>query len=1445
MLRTATSSSSSSGAQLSLSFWSFFLPALFAVSLWLSPAPVQAQDQSEASLTKAERSKLDGRFERVVRKSQSSRLEAKIQEIKELTLRQPSPPLSLRRGGRLSGDEQFSGMESSTGALLGKREISGQAGRSALRRSVLDVRPDGRKPNGEPVYDAIVKSGSLPDLRSPGVTVVSHFDGFATVRATPSGLEDLAESSAVTAVRSPKMAEPQNDVGAAEVGARTLNSGVVGGTEYKGEGTLTCIIDSGVDWSHPDFTDENGNTRIRAVWDQIDDSTNVSTPAENDPSRFRQGFDPSYGSEYLREDIQAALNGNGSVNQEDIDGHGTHVAGTAVSSGEAYLRSSGTKRYRGAAPEADIIAVKAGNASFSSFNWLNGVVYCQDVAEAAGKPVVINLSLGGDFAPHDGSEPETRALNQLGRPGSAIVAAAGNSGSPIHTQKSLPSGDSVDVGINVTQYVPNDGRLNDSYFTSLWAYESGPYEVSVYTPDNQDTLTVAVDGSQSVRDTLTTTPRGAIFLESSVRGNGRYFLIQSIDAIGSQPPAEGEWTVRIRHKGNSDTSVHGWFLSSALGGSEGRGSASFVEANNRFTVSSPATSKGVIAVGNYVQRTRWSVAGQGPPIGLGLPRGVITPSSSRGPTVDGRMKPAVAAPGTFTASALSDDAPVNPTSPFVVGNGRHQMLAGTSMSAPLTSGSVALLMQEDPSLSTDEVRELLRSTARVDRQVQIRGGPPNQTFGAGKLNALRALTALRGEAAPLEVLSYDQPAGLDQSTSVTLGPSGAERAALRFTPTQDGRVSGTYLSLAPNGPTDPANGLSDSLQVEVWTDSSGVPGRQIGNTVSVDTSALRGFSPNAVDLSATGAAVQAGEDYHIVVDRKEGSGSVELLAETAGPTAGRSTTFGGSSWSGTGNDLVVRVQVRTDVTPPPAVSGLGVETANPQDVSLSWEGAEAPDLGQYLIYRDTRPISSSPDLVPFDTVAAQETSYTDTAATEGRTYYYRFTSADRTGNESPVSGPASAFLYPEQVQAQFSRSFGEGGSSSGDYRLLALPGTVDQDIGEVLPGQSGIDWSVLWDDGSQEGFLTEYDGSGTFNFQPGRGFWAVSKEGVDVASTFATVSLQADTATTIPLHEGWNIISNPFGKPVPWAAVDAANEEQLQPPFGFEGTFAQRDTLASAETGRAFYFLNDQGLEELVIPYPGAPRQADAPEPALAEEAPAGPSVTLTAAPSGDRSATSTVRVRSPAGDQNAPSTVVAPTRQFETASLRIRDESAERSRRDLLASEERKLSENQTVPLVLQSDTTSARIRAEVEGLKNASVALIDQESGQTYDLHARGKEKVAVTVSLPSDGKSRYELAIGTDAHVQEQARSVKPESVTLRAAPNPVRNRATVRYTLPEETEVRLEMYDVLGRRVATLDSGRKRAGVHRVRFSPSGLSSGVYFGRLKAGEKSVTQKVTVVR
>jgi hypothetical protein len=90
------------------------------------------------------------------------------------------------------------------------------------------------------------------------------------------------------------------------------------------------------------------------------------------------------------------------------------------------------------------------------------------------------------------------------------------------------------------------------------------------------------------------------------------------------------------------------------------------------------------------------------------------------------------------------------------------------------------------------------------------------------------------------------------------------------------------------------------------------------------------------------------------------------------------------------------------------------------------------------------------------------------------------------------------------------------------------------------------------------------------------------------------------------------------------------------------------------------------------------------------------------------------------------------------------------------------------------------------------------------------------------------------------------VTPSTVALLpVAPNPVVGVANLRYELPEATAVRLQVFDLLGRRVATLADGEKPAGRHEVSWRSAGLASGTYFVRLQAGSTAQTQMLRLVR
>ena len=159
-----------------------------------------------------------------------------------------------------------------------------------------------------------------------------------------------------------------------------------------GKGVLIACIDSGVDYAHRDFRNEDGTTRIFSLWDQ--------TIPGNPPEGYR------IGTEYTREEINAALQSTSLaeraklVPSRDTSGHGTAVLAIAAGNG---AESQGV--YRGVAPESELLVVKLGVPREGGFprttELMQGVDYAVRTAVRLGKPLVINLSFGNSYGAHE------------------------------------------------------------------------------------------------------------------------------------------------------------------------------------------------------------------------------------------------------------------------------------------------------------------------------------------------------------------------------------------------------------------------------------------------------------------------------------------------------------------------------------------------------------------------------------------------------------------------------------------------------------------------------------------------------------------------------------------------------------------------------------------------------------------------------------------------------------------------------------------------------------------------------------------------------------------------------------------------------------------------------------------------------------------------------------
>ncbi|PSQ85604.1 MAG: hypothetical protein BRD40_00210, partial [Bacteroidetes bacterium QS_1_65_9] len=264
-------------------------------------------------------------------------------------------------------------------------------------------------------YGVIVYTRRPEVLRENGIDFNSTYPEFVTARLTREQIAVTSQLTGVKSMRAAGVAGSHNDVAAGVSGVRALNNGRLNDTQYQGQGTIVCVIDSGIDYTHGDFRGiaDDTQSRILYIWDQT-----LSAQGSEEMPAQRGGSDLSgfnYGVEYTRTHIEDEIDGSaaGFVRQEDTDGHGTHVTGTAAGNGGGAGGGIPAQKYRGMAPKADIIFVKAGNGSFPFSNVIDGMNYCGEVAEDESKPLVVNMSLGANFGPHDGTSAQDQAVDNF------------------------------------------------------------------------------------------------------------------------------------------------------------------------------------------------------------------------------------------------------------------------------------------------------------------------------------------------------------------------------------------------------------------------------------------------------------------------------------------------------------------------------------------------------------------------------------------------------------------------------------------------------------------------------------------------------------------------------------------------------------------------------------------------------------------------------------------------------------------------------------------------------------------------------------------------------------------------------------------------------------------------------------------------------------------------
>ncbi|MFA8299089.1 MAG: S8/S53 family peptidase, partial [Hyphomicrobiales bacterium] len=510
---------------------------------------------------------------------------------------------------------------------------------------------------------------------------------------------------------------------------------------YKGKGVIVGIIDSGIDIEHEDFRDpkDPSKSRILAIWDHY-----------GSQGKKPEGF--SYGREYTKEEIEASINGSSKLNFYDGYGHGTHVSGIAAGN-------------LGVAPEADIIVVKVDfDKSTSS---IDAAKYIFNIADKLNRPCVINASYGFHNTLHNGSDPTEIMLNELinEKPGRVFIASAGNDGdSFIHleleakpnieqwswfipfpnfdseTNKSLNELDlygavknndldkiSIAFGLDSTHFTQSEIIIQSKYIKGT------DYVTLKEIADLNSKKTFTInygDNSLGAKIEVTIAKKCEEYSEISIQVNETYRPEQSNEGIG--------W-IRLFTKGSGN--LHLWNL---YGGTmfspekfELEVDDKYVLPDHFYTINTPGAAKDIITVGAYVNRTKW-VCSSGKEIDYSneCKIGEFAPFSSHGPTIDGRVKPDISAPGMYVMSALTNSVFDNE---IVSEDGKHVIESGTSMSAPAVTGAIALLFEKNPTLTNKEICDILFTNTDKDEYTGKLTTPDNK-WGHGKLNIFRAIT---------------------------------------------------------------------------------------------------------------------------------------------------------------------------------------------------------------------------------------------------------------------------------------------------------------------------------------------------------------------------------------------------------------------------------------------------------------------------------------------------------------------------------------------------------------------------------------------------------------------------------------------------------------------------------------------------------------------------------
>ncbi len=508
----------------------------------------------------------------------------------------------------------------------------------------------------------------------------------------------------------------------------------------------------------------------------------------------------------------------------------------------------------------------------------------------------------------------------------------------------------------------------------------------------------------------------------------------------------------------------------------------------------------------------------------------------------------------------------------------------------------------------------------------------------------------------------------------------------------------------------------------------------------------------------------------------------------------------------------------------PADAAPGVDTV----VTFQWHSW----LSKGVQYRLQISTSQTFTTTTFDDSTIADTSKQVASFVHGVTYYWRVFARNLVGSSapSPTRSFTPSFAYPASFSLSDTVAFPVYSSraeyQSKEYRLVGLPGKCNVPLQSFLAGSKDVDWVAYWDNGAESNYLVPFDGNATFNFSPGRAFWILHKGPMTINASVPTLQLDSTRSVAIPLHSGWNLITNPLLTAVQWPSVQSANGPAIIPDiWAYNGSFSR----TSAFMPFVGYLLdNPDNHAEIRIPFAWL----------VAKRA------------AFDNRALWHIHIQLLSGGvtDGATSIGVSPTAKRGRDPLDLRmprsvgegpgvffDRPGWDPGGSVFATDIRtEIGTLETWPMSVRA-VVQEPAQISFSGVSDVpsefQVLLIDDDRSRSIDLRANSMYRF-----VPAAPVSQFRIVVGTEDAARGVLADLLPKEFALGSNfPNPFNPSTTIPVAVPRNSTVALSVFTILGEEVRTLFAGPLEPGRHwfvwdGVNARGRAVSSGVYLIRL---------------